>query len=38
MKGKLSYAPSVFMLHVEYKSCCKLDELVAVQIWWHLAI
>jgi hypothetical protein len=38
MNGKWSYAPSVFMLHVEYKSCYKLHELVSFQIWWHLAI
>jgi hypothetical protein len=25
------------MLHVVYKSCIKLYDVVAVQIWWHLA-
>jgi hypothetical protein len=27
----------VFMLYVVDKSCSKLYDVVAVQIWWHLA-
>jgi hypothetical protein len=35
--SNLSNVIIVFMLSVVYKSCSKLYDVPAVQIWWHLA-